>query len=301
MGDPREDADDLQMTLHADPVGVAAELCPGRHRHAGGRGLRVIAAQPGLNVVRGPGRERVLDQADRIVGDRAAAGVLEIEQARQRGRAGRRHQIAQHVVAMDQHLRLRQRGIDQTRARVEPSGAVGVGQDDAAVPAEVPVDEQVELGLERAAIVWRQPVRRRHLLQPDQQRDRRLDVRPRRGAGLDRLQTGALAQIAQQQEALLEVAGEHFRHRQSVLGEQGADAQERSAVDLVGRRIHQHARGLAGRVHAPVAAVAGVGRGRDDVQFPAVQVEVGETAQRLLTVGGGLHRWKGRAMRNGAV
>ena len=64
-----------------------------------------------------PGDEGVAQQRGQVVGDRAAGGVLEVEDA---GVRLRHHQVARHPVAVHRDARLRERRRDELVARLRP-------------------------------------------------------------------------------------------------------------------------------------------------------------------------------------
>src|SRR5688572_3101304 len=104
--DAREDAENLEMSLQAHPLERAEERREvGVDRETGAPRLLPVADRPVENGFLGPADERVLEQRHHVVADRADHRVLEVEDA---GIGCRHHQVARHVVAMDEHLRLRE-------------------------------------------------------------------------------------------------------------------------------------------------------------------------------------------------
>ena len=89
---------------------------------------------------------------------------------------------------------------------------------------------------------------------------------------LQRLQVGRRAEVGEQQEALVEVLREHLGHMGAGSAEEFGDMQPGAHVLLLGRGVHDHARGAAvGEGGAEVAAEAGVGRGRGELEGLAGQ------------------------------
>ena len=82
MAQPRKDAADLEVALHAHEVEPAQELrvvAPGVEPR--GRARAPITAAPTLDALLRPGDVAVAQQRDEVVGQAAAHGVLEIEDA----------------------------------------------------------------------------------------------------------------------------------------------------------------------------------------------------------------------------
>src|SRR5262245_54805012 len=105
----REDADRLEMALHAHQVEPAQELALARTDLDACRpGRRTKLQGPCAHSLRWPRDIAVTQQRNEIVGDRSADGVLEIEDARVLAvsRAVADHEIARVVVAMDEDTRL---------------------------------------------------------------------------------------------------------------------------------------------------------------------------------------------------
>ena len=136
----------------------------------------MVAVEPGVDAGLRPAQERVLEQADRVVGDRPAHRVLEVEHGRAVGSgavdsgavsslACNRHQVARHVVAVHQHLRLRERAVDQAAVDEVELLQVAAVQRQAEVAAEVPLVEQAQLAREQRLVVGRQVVGARDRLQ----------------------------------------------------------------------------------------------------------------------------------------
>ena len=99
------------MALGAHQVAPAQPLIKGlRHRQTGGPGALVVNPQPDQHPVLRPAQEGVLEQADRVVADRPEHRILEIDHPRV-GVAD--HQVARHEVAVHEHSRLGQGGLDQ--------------------------------------------------------------------------------------------------------------------------------------------------------------------------------------------
>lgn len=156
--DTGEDANHLQVALHAHQVAGAEEVLEAwRQRDAGPGRLLPVTTQRSMHARLRPTDEGILVQAGDIIGDRAVQGVLEVEDARV-GLA--EHQIARHIVAMDEHPRLLQSAAYQQVADPLPAGQRLALQLHAEVAGQVPVGEQLHRGA--APFRRRQAGHRRH-------------------------------------------------------------------------------------------------------------------------------------------
>src|SRR5688572_6017709 len=100
--DAREDAEHLEVALQPHPLELAKERGEvGIDREAGAPRLLPVADRPVENGLLGPADERVLEKRRHVVADRSDHRVLEVEDARV---GCGHHQVARHVVAMDEHL-----------------------------------------------------------------------------------------------------------------------------------------------------------------------------------------------------
>src|SRR5207302_10146836 len=106
MANARENAEHLQMALQTHPLDVAPEhaeiAVDGQPRAT--RALP-ITDRPVEHALLGPADEGILEQTGDVVADRTDHRVLEIENARV---GCREHQVARHVAAMHEDLRLRE-------------------------------------------------------------------------------------------------------------------------------------------------------------------------------------------------
>ena len=94
------------MALYAHPFEPAVELVEfGRNGQSCGAGFFPVADDQVQHEFFFPFDEGIAQQRHQVVGNRAVQGILEIKHARP---AGRQHQVADDVVAVDEHLRLRQ-------------------------------------------------------------------------------------------------------------------------------------------------------------------------------------------------
>ncbi|MNQ29216.1 hypothetical protein D3C85_425260 [compost metagenome] len=129
---------------------------------------------------------------------------------------------------------------------------------------QVPVGEQLQLATQQGVVVGRQLALHRQLLEGHQRLQRVLE----QGVGVvrvDHLQIGLPAEIGQQQETLLEVAGEDLRHVHAGLGQQAGDLDERPAVFLRRRCVH-HDQAAHAVLPAKIAAKAGVAARRGQLR-----------------------------------
>lgn len=164
--DTGEDANYLQVALHAHQVAGAEEVLEAwRQRDTGPGRLLPVTVQRGMHARLRPTDEGVLVQAGDIIGDRAVQGVLEIEDTRV-GLA--EHQVARHIVAMDEHPRLLQRAAYQQVADPLPAGQRLALQFHAEVAGQVPVGEQLQLAAQHRFVVGRQDTGDIDLLEGDQ-------------------------------------------------------------------------------------------------------------------------------------
>ena len=295
MQQPREDAEHLEVALHADPVDVAPECASVADGQPGCGGTGVVPVDPGIESCAWPADERVLEQAQHVVRDRSLHGVLEVQDGRA---AVGGHQVARHVVAMHQHARLRQGRIHQSCVGAFQRVAFVVVERQAQVPAEEPFVEQAQLAQQQRAVVGRQPLGTRDRLQAQQLGhgvvEQRVGV-----VGVEDLQVGRGAEVLEQQETGLDIAREHARHPHPAAVEQGVDAQPGTDVLQARRRIHHDAAGRSRRGRAPVAAEPGVDRCPRQFQ----RVVAGHFARpglalagaRVVVFGGGAHAVSGPA------
>src|SRR6187551_3486762 len=114
MPETREDAEHLDVALHADEIEPAQELVltvadvrAEIAEHA------PVAAHPALDALARPADVAVLEQRHEVVADGPAQRVLEIDDAGPALAFRQHHEIARVEVAMDEHLRLEQRLVDQ--------------------------------------------------------------------------------------------------------------------------------------------------------------------------------------------
>lgn len=254
-----EDANHLQVALHAHQVAGAEEVLEAwRQRDAGPGRLLPVTTQRGMHARLRPTDEGILVQAGDIVGDRAVQGVLEVEDARV-GLA--EHQVARHIVAMDEHPRLLQRAAYQQVADPLPAGQRLALQLHAEVAGQVPVGEQLQLAAQHRFVVGRQDTGDIDLLEGDQRIQGRFEQLVGI-SGMKHVEVGLPAQVTEQQETVLQVLGENPRHMHAGFGEQSGDLDERSAVFLGRRRVHHHQAAVPS-LPAEITTEAGVATGRD--------------------------------------
>ena len=129
---------------------------------------------------------------------------------------------------------------------------------------QVPFREQVEFPAEQGPVIGGQPPGDLDALHHDQRRD---------GIGMEgvdaigvallqHVEVGGAAEVVQQQEALFEVLRQHPRRVDARLGEQTGDMDERAAVFVGRRRVHQDAAATVARIGQPeVAPEARIRRG----------------------------------------
>ncbi|MNC05672.1 hypothetical protein D3C75_531630 [compost metagenome] len=165
---------------------------------------------------------------------------------------------------MHQHPRLGQGAGHQQIAGGVPGRQCGTVEGDAEMALQVPVGEQLQLATQQGVVVGRQLALHRQLLEGYQRLQRVLE----QGVGVvrvDHLQIGLPAEIGQQQETLLEVAGEDLRHVHAGLGQQAGDLDERPAIFLRRRCVH-HDQAAHSVLPAEIAAKAGVAARRGQLR-----------------------------------
>ena len=206
-----------------------------------------------------------LKRRDHVVRDRPVHRVLEVEDARVRLA---HHEVARHVVAVDEDPGLREiRGDDQGESALERL-ALRWREGRAQVAADIPVGEELELAPQQRRIVRRQLVGSAGEL-PFHDRVGRVGKEaicdgPVRGA--QRFEVRGGPEIGEQQETPREVLLEHARCIETRVGEQTCDVNERPAVLFLRRSVHGDERGhaVARERHAEIAAEARIGgRGRE--------------------------------------
>ena len=174
------------------------------------------------------------------------------------------HQIARMIVAMDEHARLREIVVEDPAKRLRQRLLLRRAERDAEMAADVPVGKECELAREQRLVVGRQHLGARGVL-PADQRIGRVGIERRRRRGIECFEVGARAEIGEEQEALVLIAGEHLRRMEPGAAQQCGDADERTAVLAGGRRVHRDQRGVSAprgvRRDAEIAAEARV-RGR---------------------------------------
>ncbi len=173
------------------------------------------------------------------------------------------HQIPWHEVAVNVDAR----GVEVVRDDRVEGLLQGVGlrvvQLKLFVLLQVPVGKQLQLPAQQGFVVRRQHAGLGRQL-PGQQGVERLHVAPVVGlrvVGVDPIQHGLVAQVAQQHEALRFVPGQHLGYQQTGFAHERGHVHEGLAVFVRGRRVH-HDEAVPGlRVDAQVAPEAGVGGG----------------------------------------
>ncbi len=122
----------------------------------------------------------------------------------------------------------------------------------------------------------------------------RLPVQRIDGVGRQRRQQQAVAEIGHHHEAVLGIAGDHFRRQQPGLTQAEVDLQPGTDVLALRRCIHDDPRPMAG-VAAPIAAETGIGRGRVQIEIGIAGGGAGK-AQAIIGAVGGSHAGHGVAV-----
>ena len=124
-----------------------------------------------------------------------------------------------------------------------------------------PLGKQLEFPAQQRRVVVRQHAGPAGQLDPDQRADR-IGIKRGGVAGIQHLQVGRGAEVRKQQEAAIEVAGQHFRDMHSRRLEKLLHMQPGAAILVRRRRIHDDARRAVVEGGAKIAAETGIGRGR---------------------------------------
>jgi len=169
----------------------------------------------------------------------------------------------------------------------------------AQVALQEPFVEQPGIALQQGLAERPHALGNGDLLQADQLREG--GIEPRVGVGvIDVPGQGRAAEIFQQQEALLLVAGQHARYANAGGFQQVMHAQPRAYILQPWRRIHHD----MAAVHAggtPVAAEAGVHRGPVQVQVGVAQRGAGPLSAKLGAQRVGSRIVHGQVRRSGAL
>ncbi|KAG1209957.1 hypothetical protein G6F35_010645 [Rhizopus arrhizus] len=231
-----------------------------------------------------PAQERILEQAHRVVGDRAAHQVLEIQHGRS---VVDRHQVAWHVVTVGHQLGLAERVVHQPAVHQLQAFELSAVQFQAQVALQEPFVEQAGIPLQQRLAELAEVGRHRDRLQAQQLFDRAAE--PLIGIALvEDLRQGRAAKGFQQQETGVQVLRQQCRHAQAVLVQQAAHAQPRPRIFQPRRRVH-HDVAAAGAGGAPIAAHAGIDRGAFDHGVGIIQLDTGplQALRAALGIGGG--------------
>ena len=145
------------MALHADEIEVAQKQCSWGSGAAACEELRAITAHPALHACARPADVAVLEQRHEVVADRAAQCVLKIDHARIA--LGEHHEIARMVVAMHEHLGLRERRGDQELEGLRKHLPLRILRVNTQVHAAEPFRHQRKLARELRTVVGRKLAR----------------------------------------------------------------------------------------------------------------------------------------------
>ena len=287
----REDAQHLEMALHAHPLIVAVET--GKivsYRQPGLARLFPVADQPVERFRFFPADIGILEQRRQVVGDRAIYRILKIEDAGIRFGC---HQVARMIVAMHIYARLRQiAGEDATEAFFQRA-PLAIAKRHAEMFGDVPLRKQVEFAAQQRFVVRRQFFFIRGELDFDQGVGGRT-VKFTRRITVQRLQVGGTAQVGQQQKTLPQVLRIHVRHMRPRRFEQLGDMQKRAAVLVLRRSVHHDERPPIRESGAKIAAEAGIGGGRGKGKGLAGKLAVQPCAKELLALHIGLSDVNGK-------
>ena len=222
-----------------------------------------------------PAQEGVAHQAGDVVGDRAVHRILEVEHTQVA--VGVNHQIARHEVAMHINAcavqRIEVAGLDLRKQRIELGDERAI-QRKPPVLADIPLGKQCQLARQQRVVVRRQHARFGGELPLHQHVDGlHIKIKMRRrglhagidsGGWRDHVHHGLCAQVGQQHEAQRRIPGQHARRFEAGVRHQAGHLDERRAVFLRGRRVHDDEALAARGVHTEIAAKAGIGRCQPD-------------------------------------
>ena len=257
----------LELALRAHPFVIPVESVEiGPYRQTGGtRGFPVTDDEIEF-LCFFPGDVGIPVKRNEVVGNRPVHRILEVENARIGGsgrisghrRLSDEHQIARVVVPMDKDLRLRQIVIEERSENGAQIGHLTGVERKTEVPGDIPVRKQVEFSLQQRAVVHGQNAGAAGALECD---ERGVGVTVERGRRLcvEYIQVGGAAEVGEQQKSLFKVGGEHFGNMDARLMKQRRDADERAAVFVFRRGIHDDARRAVGQIQAKITAETGVG------------------------------------------
>ncbi len=272
------------MALDAHPVGIAQEDGAFGYRQAGAARTLVVLRQPLVHALQRPAQERVLEQAHHVVGDRATHQVLEVQHRRT---VVDRHQVARHVIAMGQQLRLAQGVVHQPAVYQLQAFELAAVQLQVEVALQEPFVEQAGITLQQRLAELAEAGGYRNRLQAQQLFDRATE--PFIGVALvEDLRQGRAAEIFQQQEANIEVLRQQRGHAQAVVVQQAAHVQPRPRIFQPRGGVH-HDVAAARAGGAPVAAHAGIYRSALDHGVAVVKLGTGppQALRAALGIGGG--------------
>ncbi len=152
---------------------------------------------------------------------------------------------------------MRKSALDQKQENVFQRIALCFGKRLLQVLADIPFRKKIQLAPQQRLVVGRQLARARREL-PAAQRVGSVGEELRRVLRVERLQVGGGAEIGEQQEARCEVLRQDLGRVHAGRAQQGGDVDERPAVLLVGRSVHDDVAAAVGEPRAPVAPEAGV-------------------------------------------
>ncbi|SFF38863.1 LPS assembly outer membrane protein LptD (organic solvent tolerance protein OstA) [Fontimonas thermophila] len=307
--DARENPDDFEMALHPHEVASAAECSEvGIDRQTGGARRCPVLTQPVFDACLGPGQKGVAQQGDHVVADRPFDGILKIEDA---GIGVGEHQIARHVIAVDEHTRLGQGRADQSMLDRGQHLTLTRRQRALQMTADVPVREQIQFALEQRGVVGRQHTGAGGALPADQGRDR--IAHQRIGIVLiEHLQKRLLAEIGEKQIAAHAVLGENPRRIQAGGMQKTGDGDERRKRLTLRRRIHDDP-ATDPVADAEITAETGIGRSRRELGLLQPQLrqrplpgglgaQIGRIHTRENGIGHGVNRYgRGEAYTSGRL
>ena len=159
---------------------------------------------------------------------------------------------------MRQHARLSQRIVHQPALGQLQSLALAAVQHQSQMATQEPFVEQAGIALQQRFAELPHAGGRGDRLQPQQLLQRGIEPGVRVVLA-DHMRQGRTAQVLQQQEAVLDVDGEHLRYAHIAAHQQFAHGQPGTDILQARRRVHHDASGTIAQA-APVAAEAGVHR-----------------------------------------
>jgi len=256
----------VPLDTHQVEPALELAIVPG-DLQAGIQRRSLIPFDPAFNLLARPIDIAVAQQRHQVVGNRAGNCILEIEDARVVPRFVSRqyHQVARVVVAVYPDRRLLEGIGDQQLEYLLQFAPLFISQLETEMFLQQPVRKQHHFSSQQFPVIgWQEMGVARGAELQYRQRRQRIAVQAFDGLRVEFLQVGAVAEIAEQQEALFAVLFKHLGNIEADLAKTPGDAHERCCVFLRRRRIHDNQAGGAA-ANAEITTKAGISRCRFDL------------------------------------